>query len=115
MELAGETTSPKSGNLKHRSTENSSSFDSASSQAFHRSISSSRIFSSQPSFFLQWSWRISLAVRIKEATNPSGSYTELTTKRIPLLVAGLSFMVILKPKVSEVTCPRTPWAPSIGE
>ena len=50
--------------------------------------------------------RISLAVRIKGATNPSGSYIKLTTDRIPLLVAGLSFMVILKPKVSKTTCQR---------
>lgn len=43
-------------------------------------------------------------MKIKGATNPSGSYTELTTSRIPLLVVGLSFMVILKPKVSVAMC-----------
>ena len=94
--------------------QNSSSFGSASSRAFHRSESWSGILSSWASFFMQRSRRISLAVRIKGATNPSGSYIELTTDRIPLLGAGLSFMVILKPKVSKTTCQRTPRALSIG-
>lgn len=48
------------------------------------------------------------------ATIPRGSYTELTMDSIPLLVAGLSLITMLKPNVSDDTFHCTPSALSTG-
>ena len=51
---------------------------------------------------------MSFAFRMNGAINPMGSYTELTMDSIPLLVAGLSLITMLKPNVSDDTFRCTP-------
>ena len=76
-----------------------------------RSLSGIRI--SQSSFFLQRSWGITSAMRMKGATNPRGTYTELIADNSPLTVAGLSLMLMLKLKIYELICYWSPRALSM--
>ena len=98
--------------LEHRSTRKCSSFGNSLIHVCQW-VSSCGTGLSQANFLLQRSCRSFLARRTKGARNPSGSYTELMMDNSPLLVAGLSLMVMLKLKVSEATSHQTPSTLSI--
>ena len=57
---------------------------------------------------------ITFAMKMQGAANPSGLYTDAIVESIPLLVAGLSLITILKPNVSDSTFHWTPRARSIS-
>ena len=85
----------------------------SSSQFFQRTRYSRGMGSSQPSFFRQSSCIRIFASNTKGETNRRGSYTELTNERIPLLVGGLSLILILNTNTSRIKFHSTPRAFSI--
>ena len=75
----------------HLLTEKLANWLRSDSQANHLFATSSGISSSQVSLIRQRLWTIVFARRMNGDRNPRGSYTELTTERIPRLGMGMLF------------------------
>ena len=100
-------TSPNPKGLKHLLTTICESLGKSANQSFQRFNSSPLILSFQPNFFLHSSWRIILGKRVKGATKPRGSYSELAKDNTPRLVKGLTTLK------QNLSAPTFDWIPRV--
>ena len=97
---------PKSAGFKQRLTIKIENFKRSANQLPQLELSSSGISSSQPNLMRHRSWRISFAVRTKNAWKPKGSKILPVTDRIPPRVRGRKLQN-LKRNESETTHSKT--------
>ena len=89
--------------LKQRLSVRIESFGRSTNQLSQRELHSSGISSSHPTLIRHRSWRISFAVRTKNAWKPKGLKILPATDRIPLRVGGLELIQTLKRNESDTT------------